>query len=136
MYIVPIAVHDRGPNIKQIHLFLERNGTYLISLDGANDSPVSAAHEFAEVNGLVLSSEPFQDGSLLFLPVDLGRTDMSSFYSWREVPPGTVPVKEVWRQFTWVSDTLNVNTLLNEIVIGYDEHTVYTVLKAYLKTIR
>lgn len=133
MYIVPIGVHERSPTVKQIRVLLERNGTHLISLEGP---PVDAATEFAEANGLILSSEPFQDGSLVFLPVDLERTDFSCFYSWREVLPGTVPAKEVWRQFTWVSDTLNVNTLLNEVVIGNHEHTVYSVLNAYLKTNR
>jgi hypothetical protein len=106
-----------------------------MSLD-AGSTPVEAALEFADGNGLALSGKPIQMGTLVFLPVDMGRTDFSAFYSWREVPPGTVPSKEVWRQFTWVSDSLDVNTLLNQIVIGDPDHTVYSVLNAYLKTNR
>jgi len=132
MYIVPIAVYNRSPGVKQVWALLERNGTHLISLDDAE--PVNAALEFAEANGIVLDSDPFQADSVVFLPVDLYKTDLSSFYSWREVLPGTIPAKEVWRQFTWVSDSLNVNTMLNEIVLGDAEHTVYSILKAYLKT--
>ena len=132
MYIVPFAVHNRSGNVKQIWVLLERNGTHLVSLD-VDDTPVNAALEFAEANGIALSSQPFQDGSLVFLPVDIHKTDFSAFYSWREVPPGTVPAKEVWRQFTWVSDSLNVNTLLNEILLGDPKYTAFTVLNAYLK---
>jgi len=73
---------------------------------------------------------------LIFLPVDCDKTDMSSFYSWREVLPGTVPSKEVWRQFVWASDSLDVNLLLNSILIGDPEHSVYSVLNAYLKANR
>ena len=130
MYIVPIGVCERSPTVKQIQVLLERNGTHLMTLEGDG---LDAAVEFAEANGLVLSSEPFQDGSLVFLPVDLKRTDFSCFYTWREVLPGTVPAKEVWRQFTWVSDALNVNTLLSELVVGTPGHTIYSVLDAYLK---
>lgn len=126
MYVVPITVRQRNPSVKQVSVLLERNGTHLISLDGTGE-------EFAELNGLVLSSKPFQVGTIVYLPVDADRTDFSSFYSWREVAPGTVPSKEVWRQFVWVSDSLDVNTMLNEIVIGEPGLTVYSVLTAYLK---
>jgi len=128
MYIVPIAVHKRTPDVKQIWVLLERNGTHLMFLDSGSD-----AREFADGNGLALTGDPIQIGDLMFLPVDMRQTDFSGFYSWREVVPGTVPPKEVWRQFTWVADSLDVNILLNQIVIGEPEHTVYSVLNAYLK---
>jgi hypothetical protein len=95
----------------------------------------SSAQEFAEANGLALLGKPQEIGEIVFLPIDMERTDFSAFYSWREVPPGTVPSKEVWRQFTWVSELLDVNTLLNQIVLGEPAHTAYSVLNAYLKTI-
>lgn len=126
MYILPIAMRERRAHVKQVSVLLERNGTHLISLDGTGE-------EFAELNGLILSGKPFQVGSILYLPVDVDRTDFSAFYSWREVAPGTVPSKEVWRQFVWVSDSLDVNTMLNEISIGDSGMTVYSVLAAYLK---
>jgi hypothetical protein len=128
MYIVPIAIHQRTPSITQIWILLERNGTHLISLDVGMD-----AAQFAEVNGIALAGEPTTVGSCTFLPVDMRHTDFSAFYTWREVPPGTVPSKEVWRQFTWVSDSLDVNTMLNGISLGEGGHTVYSVLDAYLK---
>jgi hypothetical protein len=91
------------------------------------------AAQFAEVNGIALAGEPLTLGSCVFLPVDIRRTDFAAFYSWREVPPGTVPSKEVWRQFTWVSDSFDVNTMLNGIILGETGHTAYSVLHAYLK---
>jgi hypothetical protein len=136
MYIVPIATRARGSDIQQIWLLLERNGTHLMSVDTIGNSPVSSAEQFADANGLVLSSEPFESHGLIFLPVDCDKTDMSSFYSWREVLPGTVPSKEVWRQFVWASDSLDVNLLLNSILIGDPEYSVYSVLNAYLKANR
>jgi len=129
MYIVPIAIRERSASVKQIWILLERNGSHLISLESGTD-----AHQFADLNGLVLASEPVNAGPLTFLPVDMDRTDMSSFYSWREVVPGTVPSKEVWRQFVWVSDSLDVNKLLNDIVVGEPDHTVFSILRTYLKT--
>lgn len=132
MYIVPIALYDRNPDVKQIWVLLERNGTHLMTMDVV-DSPLDAGREFAESNGLILSSDPIEHGSLLFLPVDWSQTDVSAFYTWREVLPGTTPPKEVWRQFVWVSDSLNVNSLLGEIVVGEPDHSVYSVLDAYLK---
>jgi len=134
MYIVPIAIHDRSPTAKQVWILLERNGTHLMSIDVDTDTPVNAAIEFAELNGIAPLSTPFQVGSAIFLPVDIHKTDFSAFYSWREVPPTTMPSKEVWRQFVWMSDSLNVNTLLNDIIVAEPGHTVYSVLNTYLKT--
>ena len=130
MYIVPIAMRNRSSTVKQIWVLLDRNGTHLMSLDTG-----SSAQEFAEANGLALLGKPQEIGEIVFLPIDMERTDFSAFYSWREVPPGTVPSKEVWRQFTWVSELLDVNPLLNKIVLGEPAHTAYSVLNAYLKTI-
>ena len=134
MYIVPIAVRNRGTDVKQLWVLLERNGTHRMSLDTGSSTPVDAAREFSDLNGLTLIGAPIQVGKLVFVSVDMGRTDFSAFYTWREVPPGTVPSKEVWRQFTWVSDTLDVNIVLNQIIVGEPDHTVYSVLNAYLKT--
>lgn len=127
-------MRSRSPSIKQIFALLERNGTYLISLEPGDAAPVELAREFAKLNGLALTADPVQAGELVFLPVDPDRTDFSAFYSWREVLPGTAPSKEVWRQFTWVSDSLGVNQQLNDILVGQPNHSVYSVLSAYLKT--
>jgi len=130
MYIVPIAVHDRSPGVKQVSILLERNGTHLMTFDSVGSSPL----EFAESNGIILAAKPIQTESLIFLPVDIRRTDFSAFYTWREVPPGTTPPKDVWRQFVWVSESLDVNVLLDQIVVGEAEHSIYRILNAYLKT--
>jgi len=134
MYIVPIAMHNRGSGLKQVWALLERNGNHLISLDVSEEGPELAAKGFAELNGLSLIKGPVHVNGLVFLSVDTRTTDFSNFYSWREVAPGTVPQKEVWRQFVWAPDSLNVNTFLNEIQIGEPNHTVYSVLNTYLKT--
>ena len=134
MYIVPLAIKQRAPGVRQVFALLERNGTYMISLEATQATAIEAGIEFADLNGLALSAKPVQLDTLVFLPVDIDRTDFSAFYSWREVLPGTVPSKEVWRNFIWVSDSLNVNSQLNEIRIGDPHHTVYSVLTAYLKT--
>jgi len=134
MYIVPIAVRNRGQGLKQVWALLERNGNHLISLDVNEEGPELAAKDFAELNGLSLTREPVHVDDLVFLSIDTHSTDFSNFYSWREVAPGTVPQKEVWRQFLWAPDSLSVNTLLNEIQIGGPNHTVYSVLNTYLKT--
>jgi hypothetical protein len=134
MYIVPIAIRQRCPGVKQVFALLERNGTYMISVDATQGTAIEAGLEFAELNGLALSAQPLQADGIIFLPVDIHRTDFSAFYTWREVLPGTAPSKEVWRQFIWVSDSLNVNTLLNQISIGHPDHTAYSVLTTYLKT--
>ena len=83
MYIVPVAVYDRSPGVKQISIMLERNGTHLMTLDSVDGSPVNAALEFAESNGILLSADAVQRESLIFLPVDIRRTDFSAFYTWR-----------------------------------------------------
>lgn len=132
MYIVPIAVRERAPGVKQVSILLERNGTHLMSLDFTGNSPIHAAKEFAEANGLALESEPVHAESLIFLPVDSSRTDFSAFYSWREVPPGTIPSKEVWRSFVWVTENLGVNICLQQIILAEPAHSVYSLLTTYL----
>jgi hypothetical protein len=131
MYILPLAVVNRSAAVKQVSALLERNGTHMISLEGGD--PIQAANEFVETNGLALTAPPFRIDNIVYVPVDPRRTDFSAFYSWREVAPGTVPPKEVWRQFVWVADSLDVNTLLDQIVIGEPGLSVYRVLNAYLK---
>jgi len=103
-----------------------------MSLDVARDSPVQAAKEFAEANGLALESEPLYMDTLLFLPVDIDRTDFSGFYTWREVPPGTIPTKEVWRSFVWVTENLGVNIFLQQILLAEAEHSAYSIITSYL----
>ena len=133
MYVAPIAVHTKDTDIRQVWMMLERNGTHLISLDATEATAEAEGAAFAAVNDLALMATPRRLGDIVFLPVDMKRTDFNLFYTWREVPPGTVPSKEVWRSFVWLSDSLGVNSFLNETVIAGPEHTVFSVLTAHLK---
>lgn len=136
MYIVPVLYTARpGTDLKQIWLFLERNGTHLIELD--DGEPVKAAKEFLETNGMTAAAEPIVVGDMVFMGIDPTSNDINSFYTWKEVPAGTIPSKEVWRSFLWLSangvDPLGVNRLLDTITLS-DKHTVFSVLSSYLKT--
>ena len=68
MYIVPIAVRERSPSVKQIWMLLERNGSHLMSLE-----PGTYARQFADVNGLVLASEPINAAGLVAHDGDFAR---------------------------------------------------------------
>jgi len=133
MYVAPIAVHAKDRDIRQVWMMLERNGTHLISLDATDATAVAEGEAFAAVNDIVLAATPRLVGDIVLVPVDMERTDFNLFYTWREVPPGTVPSKEVWRPFVWLSDSLGVNSFLNETVIAGQDHTVFSVLTAHLK---
>lgn len=99
--------------------------------------PAQAATEFAEANEMILCGEPVIADQYVFLRVDPMKTDLVSFYSWKEVSPGTTPPKEAWRSFLWVqstddSDPWGVNRLLDEIPLADAPHTAYKVLSTLL----
>lgn len=140
MYILPILVLSKpNTNLKQIWLFLERNGNHLIQLEATNESALVAAGEFLKLNEMESIGEPIIIGDIVFASIDPSSKELSSFYTWREVPPGSIPSKDVWRSFLWLSysdssDPLGVNRLLDTISLTDKGHNVYSVLSSYLKT--
>jgi len=119
--------------MEQVWVFLERNGTNLIYLPVAEEEPLEAAREFMRSNELPLLGEPFSKGNVIFAPVDASDPSLSLFYSSAETPPGTTPVRDVWRNFLWMpeSDVLGINALLKEIQLSDVGDTVYSVLADY-----
>lgn len=140
MYILPILVLSKpNTNLKQIWLFLERNGNHLIQLEATNETALVAAGEFLKLNEMESIGEPIIIGDIVFASIDPSSKELSSFYTWREVAPGTIPSKDVWRSFLWLSysdssDPLGVNRLLDTISLTDKGHNVYSVLSSYLKT--
>jgi len=140
MFIVPIITVKRcSTDLTQIWLFLERNGSHLIHLEATPDTALAAAKDFLTANELFIEGEPIIVGELVFVTIDSARTDIHSFYTWREVPIGTIPAKEVWRSFLWFSrndntDPLGVNYFLETISLAGSVHTVFSVITSYLKT--
>jgi len=138
VYLVPLLWQQRQPTLAQAWLFLERNGTHLIELDAAD--PVAAAVSFLEENELEAAATPFQAGGLVFAPVVVSDPELTNFYTWRETPAGTTPMREVWRPFLWVADASGadiwgVNGMLKEIALSESE-SAYSVLEAYSQTLR
>jgi hypothetical protein len=140
MYIVPILTYDRaGTDLKHIWVFLERNGTHLIELDATPETAVKAATEFLEANEMPVIRGPVVVGDIVFAGIDSKSKEISSFYFWREVSPGTIPSKELWRPFLWFSnqnqsDPLGVNRLLDNISLSGANHNAFSVVSSYLKT--
>jgi hypothetical protein len=144
MFLVPILIVPKAtPALTQFWIFLERNGNHLLELPGVEgaEAAVAAATEFLATNELSPASPPFCVGDLVFAPVDPADQDLVNFYSWKEVPPGSTPPKEVWRMFLWISspmdkvhtqDPWGVNRLLDSIQVGEPAHTIFSVLSAYL----
>ncbi len=155
-YLVPILQPSPPPSserstsvgaIQQFWLFLERNGSHLISLeveDETEAAAIQAAHDFCEVNELSQAGDPFYVAPFLFVRVDPADKDLRAFYSWDETPPGTQPSCEAWRPFLWVRgggdgsadlDPWGVNGLLKEIRLGENPSLhAYAVLHAYLRS--
>lgn len=140
MFIVPVLSVERDqPNLKQFWLFLERNGSHLIHLDATPETASQAAAEFLAFNEMTSIGEPIVAGELIFVKIDPASKDIHSFYTWREVPAGTIPSKEVWRPFLWLStsentDPLGVNRLLDTIHLAEPGHSAFSVVSSYLKT--
>lgn len=119
MYVVPY-ISKPLKSCTQVWLFLERNGTHLIDVDDA------AA--FAIENGLADDPTIEISGDLAYLRIDSDRPGLSSFYSWEEVVPGTIPAKELWRPFIWLPGTEH---LLAETRLSAN-HTALTVIEGIL----
>jgi hypothetical protein len=120
MFIVPYIKRPLKPGLQQIWIFLERNGTHLIEV-GAD------AATFAIENGFSNDPTFVPVGDLLLLAVDPSPS-LSSFYSWGEVPPGTIPMKELWRPFMCLE---GANQPLSEIPLSL-KHTALSVITPIL----
>ena len=142
-----LRVKKASPVLEQFWLFMERNGSHLITLEGSaseggDGTAIDAAREFCEANELSLASDPFCSGPFVFVPIDPTDKDLAAFYSWAETPPGTLPLREVWRPFLWVDlpsndtvDAWGVNKLLEMIRVGDSpEVSVYSVLQTFLSS--
>jgi hypothetical protein len=140
MYIVPIiSISLKNPGLSQYWLFLERNGTHLIPIEATEAADAIAyAKDFYSAHALTQAAEPFCVGDLVFAPVDASTQDLASFYSWKEVAPGTTPPKEAWRTFMWfstpdMSDPWGVNRMMDTIAVAdATKHTVFSVLSAFI----
>jgi hypothetical protein len=142
MYLLPYvratgAGGSAAPAVQQIWLFLERNGTHLLSVEGVAEGDVAAgtaaALEFAAVNELsVVGAGATLVADVVLLEIDPTDKDLASFYSWKEVAPGTTPPCELWRPFLWIrDDELGVNKQLEEIRLGPGAgHTAAALLTA------
>jgi hypothetical protein len=140
MFIVPVITIKRpNTDLTQFWIFMERNGSHLIHLDATPETAFTAAKEFLTLNEMFIKGEPIIVGELVFVTIDSTLTDIQSFYTWREVPVGTIPAKEVWRSFLWFStnnniDPLGVNHFLKTISVAGLVHTVFSIMNSYLKT--
>lgn len=132
-YIIPfVECLSHKETLRQVWFLLERNGTHLIPIPGGLDC-VSYVREFLETNDMVARGPSTQKGAYIFVPVDQDRTDLSQFWSWKEVAAGTTPVREAWRTFFWAAgpgtqDPWGVNHFLREIQLADGPHTAYDVL--------
>ena len=143
VYIVPLIWLRRTATLAQAWLFLERNGTHLMELETpptTTEEAVAAARDFLETNELEAAEKPFLIEDYLFVPVDTTDKDLVNFYTWRETPAGTTPMREVWRPFLWVEaadgrDCWGVNGFLKDISLG-PTSSAYSVLSKYRATLR
>jgi hypothetical protein len=143
MYLVPILKSPRAtPALTQFWIFLERNGTHLLELSGVTEpeAAIAAAKEFLTTNELSSAAEPFCVGDIVYAPIDPADPDLVNFYSWKEVAPGSIPIREAWRMFLWVTDPRanaspdpwGVNRLLETVRVAEPSHTIFSVLNTFL----
>ena len=136
MYIIPILVKTvqttEDTIIKQVWLFLERNGSHCISVASVED-----AKAFLKTNEFSLDQPVIVSGQFIYAPM-AATADLSSFYSWGEVRPNEHPMKEAWRSFLWVvgpnsnEDVWGTNVFLKDICIA-GSSTVHSVIEGYFK---
>ena len=135
MYIVPIVQKEIHNSAKKVlikcALFLDKNGTSCMTMDDS-----ISADSFCKANDLVMKGSPFERDGILFVNIDTEKTDMNSFYTWSEVLPNTLPMREVWRPFIWnnePTDTWGVNSQLFSVECG-EKYNIGQILTAYFKT--
>ncbi len=146
MFIIPILECKlRAPNIRQVWMLLERNGSHLIPIpkDVVGTTSVNAYVEaFLTENEMVSNGPHTQKGAYVFVPIDPERTELDQFWNWKEIAPGTLPVREAWRTFFWVideaaatPDSWGVNQFLQDILLAEPPHTAHEVLHHYFGTL-
>jgi hypothetical protein len=98
MFILPWLKRETksptGTVSHAIHLFLEKGGTQLISLEPAQ------MDGFLSENGLV-PLERFKESGVQFVRMDTSKLDISSFYSFNEEAGKGL---ELWRTFLWIGE--------------------------------
>lgn len=113
VYCIPYFTNEMAeagtPSVKQVWLFLDKNGTGAIHLDTpTGEDPTAAAEEFFENNELVSTGEPVycNESDLVLSMVDIDSTpDINAFYTWSEIDPAEQPPKEAWRLFLWMQES-------------------------------
>ena len=130
MFLVPIVetIKEQKPNytLYQFWILLERNGTHLMEVASA-----TAATEFAAENNLeVMTSHEVAD--CIFLKIR-PTPALADFYTWDEVAPGTLPMRELWRPFLWTgpTDALGIHKPLFEIPLSAEAHSVGSILTSW-----
>jgi len=136
MYIIPILVKtvERTDEtiMKQVWLFLERNGTHCISV-----ASVKEAEAFLKTNDFPLAKPLVTLGQFIYAPIDIN-ADLSTFYTWGEIRLSEHPMKEAWRSFLWVvapnsnEDVWGTNVFLKDICIA-GSNTAYSIIEGYFK---
>jgi hypothetical protein len=136
MYLIPIVEmpvkNNEKYNLLKCSIFLERNGSACISIASLEAAKIYCAH-----NEIFLLGNPLVVGELIFAAVDPVKTDLSAFYTWSEVFPATLPMREVWRPFVWndvSTDTWGTNTYLD--TIECEPYSIGHLLFTYFKTSR
>ena len=136
MYLIPIYARQINENshsrVYQCWVLLERNGTAVLEIPS-----VEAANEFAAENEITLQGSARVAGEFVILPVDPIHTALQNFYTWSEVAPGDLPMREVWRPFLWIigkdgSDVWGTNSMLTIQLGGV---AIRDVLDAYFRTL-
>ena len=128
MFIAPILFGKQSGDITMVWVFLERNGTHLIAVDGLAD-----AKEFLDQNGFKYTSLT-KNGDVFYAMIS-SETDLTQFYTWTEVQPGTIPTRELWRPFIWTSSSEGTNEFLKTISLAPSIDT-YTLISTSDKTLR
>ena len=134
MFIIPIIIKNIQESddsiMRQVWLFLERNGTQSITVDS-----LKSAEDFIKQNEFPLEGPLVVIQNFIYAPVN-SEADLSPFYLWNEIQQNEVPMKEVWRSFLWVvgrdseEDVWGTNAFLKEILITQKD-SVYTVIERY-----
>jgi hypothetical protein len=130
MFCIPYIWKElpTAPELVQVWLFLERNGTQAIQIADEQEGYAMAAENGIPLAGPGRLVEP----DLLLLPVDANSDELKLFYTWSEVRPHEVPMRELWRPFVWsLNSAWGSNEELRSIELGRASgltHTVYSVL--------
>ena len=121
--MVPYLKTSIAPNLLQIWILLERNGSHLMEIGS-----IEEALDFSVQNGIVC--EMVSQGDLIFMELK-NQLGLAAYYSWGEVLPGSIPSKEVWRPFLWTTGNEGVNHLLDSVQLS-PRYTAHSLIKPIL----